>query len=146
MFDVDIAFRQWLVSETTITDLVPAAHIMGGDLPQGANPGAGERWITFRPMPGAGHPEMRDYVERVFHVVFWAGKEKNLQTREAYRALRDLMYAVLMKTSLRSNDHVRRRSSQFSGCQRFNCGMVAGDCRFPSEDEIQLLACQPQKP
>jgi hypothetical protein len=97
MFDVDIAFRQWLVSETTITDLVPAAHIVGGDLPQGANPGAGERWITFRPMPGAGHPEMRDYVERVFHVVFWAGKEKNLQTREAYRALRDLMYAVLMK-------------------------------------------------
>jgi hypothetical protein len=97
MFDTDIAFRQWLISETTITDLVPAEHIRAGDLPQGANPGAGERWITFRPMPGPGHPEIRDYVEQVVHVVFWAPKDKNLQVREAYRALRDLVYAVIMK-------------------------------------------------
>jgi hypothetical protein len=98
MFDVDIAFRQWLISETTITDLVPAEHIVAGDLPQGAKPDNGERWITYRPMPGAGHPEIRDYVERVFHIVFWAKKDGNLQVREAYRALRDLAYSLIMKT------------------------------------------------
>jgi len=98
MFNVNVAFRQWLISETTLTDLVPAAHIVEGDLPQGANPGAGERWITFRPMPGGGHPEIRDYVEQVFHVVFWAKKEGNLQVQEAYLSLRDLVYAVLMNS------------------------------------------------
>lgn len=96
MFDVDIAFRQWLTGETTITDLVPAEHIRGGDLPQGADPSKGERWITFRPLPGPGHSEIRDYVEQGFHVVFWAKKDGNLLVREAYKALRDLVYSVLM--------------------------------------------------
>lgn len=92
MFDAAVAFRQWLVGESTITDLVPAAKIVGGDLPQGANPGAGEKWITFHIRGGEGHSEIRDLVYPSFAITFWAKKDGLIDAREVYRAFRDLGY------------------------------------------------------
>jgi hypothetical protein len=95
VFDVDVAFRQWLSSDPTITALVPPAQIVAGDLPQGANPGAGEAWITFRVRGGAGHSEIVDLVQPSFVITFWTQKDALFSARRIYRAFRDIGYSVL---------------------------------------------------
>jgi hypothetical protein len=94
MFDVDVAFREWLTSSAAVTALVPAAHIVAGDLPLAAKPGAGEQWITFRSRGGKRHSEIKDWIDESFAVTCWAQFEGDLAARAIYRAISDLIYAT----------------------------------------------------
>jgi hypothetical protein len=94
MFEPIVAFREWLIGAGSITALVPAGHIAGGDLPQGANPGAGEKWITFHVRGGAAHSEIRDIIYPSFAITFWAARDKILDARAVYAAFRDLSYST----------------------------------------------------
>lgn len=96
MFDPNVALKQWLGGETSITNLVPANRIVSGDLPQGANPGANENWITFYCRGGLGHPEIKNVIYPSFAITFWGPKDGNVAARAVYLAFRDFAFNAVI--------------------------------------------------
>lgn len=92
MFDTDIAFFQWLSAAAPITALVPATHIVAGELPEEANIDAGESWITFRTQGGYSHSQITELVYPDFLVDCYA--PTLVQARAIYRAVRDLVHGA----------------------------------------------------
>lgn len=95
MIDATEAMRQWLTSSSDLLALVPAARIVAGELPEHANPDAGQQWLTFFARGGPRHPEIKDLINASFGLTCWSRKGDHLGARAIYRAVSDLVYATL---------------------------------------------------
>jgi hypothetical protein len=95
MFNPSLALRQMLISTAALTNLVPVTNIVSGDLPQGAKPGDGQLWITFRVRGGRGHDEIKDLTDQSFTFTIWAGPNEDEAARTIYATLYDLLYDTL---------------------------------------------------
>lgn len=101
MFDVEVAFKQWLVTSSDITTDVPAERIVAGEgLPPGADPAAGEFWICFYSRGGSRHAEIGDLFKGSFVVDVYGRRDElgeddqRPQARAIACAISDLVYAT----------------------------------------------------
>jgi hypothetical protein len=89
LIDTNVTIRKWLISDTALTSIVPANRIAFPDLPEGAAPEKGEKWLTFRSRGGEAHPEA-PIVRADIQVTAWA--KTSLEARAIYRAVFDLLH------------------------------------------------------
>lgn len=92
MVDATTTFVNWVGAGSGIGG-VPATRIVGGDLPDGAKPGAGEEWITLRCRGGESYPEIPDWIKPSFEVACWAADP--VTARQIYLAFREIVHGAL---------------------------------------------------
>ncbi len=90
MIDTNATFRSWLTTSAAIVALV-GDNINCPDLPAGANPAAGEKWISFFSRGGTADLYV-PFLTSALQLKAWA--RTAVEAREIYRAVFDLVHGA----------------------------------------------------
>lgn len=96
MIDSSVTLRQFLLTSTDILNAIGGIEkrIVVGELPEGADPGAGQFWITVRSRGGIPHKEVPTFGDS-FEIVVWGAKNAIVQCRAISGFIYDLAHGAV---------------------------------------------------